>query len=145
MSVVFLPSVHAGAEVAAKIIETERAALDRWSKGDPDGFLEISALDLVYFDPFTEHRLNGRDALKLLYDGIRGQISIDHYEMVNPKVRVSGDSALLTFNLVSHGNEGYMRWNATEVFERKGAQWEIVHSHWSLAQPKLAEAQNCSA
>jgi hypothetical protein len=145
MSVVFLPSVHAGAEVTATIIEIERAALDRWGKGDPDGFLEISALDVVYFDPFTEKRLNGRDALKLLYDSIRGQISIDHYEMLNPKVRVCGDAALLTFNLVSHGNEGFMRWNATEVFERKGNQWELVHSHWSFAQPKLAEAKSCSA
>lgn len=145
MSVVFLPSVQAGAEVAATIIEIERAALDRWGKGDPDGFLEISALDVVYFDPFTEQRLNGRDALKILYDGIRGQISIDHYEMINPKVRVHRDVALLTFNLVSHGNEGSMRWNVTEVFERKGHQWELVHSHWSFAQPKLAGAQNCSA
>lgn len=34
------------------IIGLEKAALTRWGKGDPDGFLEISAPDVVYFDPF---------------------------------------------------------------------------------------------
>ncbi len=140
MSVVFLPAVQAGAEAAAEIIEIERAALDRWGKGDPDGFLEICSPDVVYFDPFTEHRLNGREALKLLYDSIRGQISIDRYEMVDPRVRVCWDVALLTFNFVSHGNEGSVHWNVTEMFERKGEQWEIVHTHWSFAQPKLVKA-----
>jgi len=32
------------------IIATERAALDRWGKGDPSCFLEICAPDVVYFD-----------------------------------------------------------------------------------------------
>ena len=41
------------------IIAMEEAALDRWGKGDPSGFLEISAPDVVYFDPFIEHRLDG--------------------------------------------------------------------------------------
>lgn len=38
--------------LAQKIIDMENSALDRWGKGDPDGFLEISAGDVVYFDPF---------------------------------------------------------------------------------------------
>ncbi len=138
MTVVFRPPLEPSIDVAETIIEMERAALDRWGKGDPDGFLEISALDVVYFDPFMERRLDGRDALKILYDGIRGHIKLDSYQMICPKVRVSGYVAVLTYNLVCHGSEGTMRWNTTEVFERHGNQWEIVHSHWSLTQPKLA-------
>ncbi len=138
MSDVFSPRVLSESEISEKIIEMERAALDRWGNGDPDGFLEISSPDVVYFDPFTERRLNGRDALKGLYDGIRGHIKVENYQMIWPKVRVSGSIALLTFNLISHGNEGKMSWNATELYERKGDQWQIIHSHWSLTQPKLA-------
>ena len=44
--------VETDTEVARTIIELERAALDRWGRGDPSGFLEISAPEVVYFDPY---------------------------------------------------------------------------------------------
>ena len=47
-----------------EVVRMERAALKRWLNGDPSGFLEISAPDVVYFDPFTERRIDGLDALK---------------------------------------------------------------------------------
>jgi hypothetical protein len=43
----------------------------RWCKGDPDGFLEISAPNVVYFDPFLERRIDGLDALTRYYDALR--------------------------------------------------------------------------
>jgi uncharacterized protein (DUF111 family) len=46
--------------------------------------------------------------------------------------------AVLTFNFVSHGTEGDMRWNTTEVYQRRAGEWRIIHTHWSLTQPKLA-------
>ena len=52
----------------------ERTALERWGRGDPKGFLEISARDVSYFDPFTERRLDGLAALRTLYDSIRGNV-----------------------------------------------------------------------
>ena len=36
--------------IATEIIGRERAALDRWGRGDPSGFLEICAPDVVYFE-----------------------------------------------------------------------------------------------
>lgn len=124
---------------AQTIIAMERAALDRWGKGDPDGFLEVSDPEVVYFDPFVERRINGREELKKLYEQVRGKIHIERYEMIDPKVHIEGDVALLTFNFVSHGSEGAMRWNTTEVYRRKDGKWRIVHTHWSLTQPKLAQ------
>ena len=38
-------------KVAATVLAMERAALDRWCQGDPSGFLEITAPEVVYFDP----------------------------------------------------------------------------------------------
>lgn len=115
------------------IIAMERAALDRWAKGDPDGFLEATDADVAYFDPFQERRLDGLPALESLYGQLRGKIEIERYEMIDPRVQVYGDIAILTFRFVSHGSEGAMRWNTTEVYRRKG-EWRIVHTHWSLAQ-----------
>jgi len=86
---------------AADIIALERAALDRWSRGDPTGFLEISAPDVVYFDPLLDLRLDGRDALAAHYEPFRGKIHISRYEMDNTKVQFAGDAAVLTFNFVS--------------------------------------------
>jgi ketosteroid isomerase-like protein len=125
-------------DVAATIVELERAALERWGRGDPDGFLEICAPGVSYFDPFLERRIDGIDALRDLYDGIRGKIHIDRFEILEPRVQVSGDVAVLTFRFVSHAGEGSMHWNATEVYSRDDSGWRIVHSQWAFHQPKLA-------
>ncbi len=46
-----------------ELIALERRALERWCRGDPSGFLEIAAPDIVYFDPFVERRIDGLPAL----------------------------------------------------------------------------------
>jgi ketosteroid isomerase-like protein len=116
------------------VIDLEKAALARWCNGDPDGFLEISAPDAVYFDPFLPTRLDGFDRLKAYYDGIRGQVFAPRHEMVDPHVQEIGDAAILTFRFVSHSeNESAeMRWNCTEVYRRQNETWRIVHTHWSF-------------
>ncbi len=85
-------------DIAATIIAMERAALDRWGKGDPGGFLEICSPDVVYFDPYQAMRIDGLEALTGLYKTYWGQVHIDRYELLNPFVQVSGDIGVLTFN-----------------------------------------------
>jgi ketosteroid isomerase-like protein len=128
----------ADAQLAQQIIEMERAALDRWGHGDPNGFLEISATDVSYFDPFTERRLDGLPALRALYETIRGTVKIDRSEIIEPRVQIAGDAAVLTFRFESHGSEGPVHWNTTEVFRHTDSGWRIVHTHWAFRQPKLA-------
>lgn len=121
-----------------EIIELETAALKRWSQGDPDGFLEICSEEVVYFDPFHEHRLDGLEALGRMYESIRGQVRLEDFSLIDPRVTVVGDMALLTFNFRSVGDQ-VNRWNATEVFRRIDGQWRIIHSHWSITKPELLE------
>lgn len=129
------PTVRAGDDPSETIVAMERAALDRWGKGDPSGFLEISALDVVYFDPSLERRIDGREALHRYYGGIRGKVSMRRYELINPLVQVVGEAAVLTFNYVSYGGtEDAHRWNCTEVYRRSGGRWEIIQTHWSYTQ-----------
>lgn len=121
------------AEVASTVIALERAALDRWGAGDPSGFLQISADDVVYFDPFLDRRIDGLAQLTQHYEGVRGKIQISRYDLLNPKVHVIGDAAVLTFNYVSYGgNENEFRWNCTEVYRRDPVGWRIVQTHWSF-------------
>lgn len=119
------------AAVAAELISLERAALDTWGRGDPSGFLEICAPDVVYFDPFLERRIDGLAGLTAHYEGIRGKIRIDRYELLNPLVQGDGQLAVLTFNYVSWGSEGESKWNCTEVYRRDPAGWRIIQTHWS--------------
>jgi ketosteroid isomerase-like protein len=119
-------------EVGMEIIEMEKAALDRWGKGDPGGFLEICAPDVVYFDPYRDARINGLPALAALYKTIRGQVQFDRFELINPHVQASGNLAVLTFNYISFTGEDASRWNCTEVYRKEADHcWRIVQTHWS--------------
>lgn len=119
--------------IAAEIVALEKAALKRWLSGDPSGFLEISDADVVYFDPFLERRLDGLAALTAYYESLRGKISAARSEMLDPKVQVFADAAVMTFNFVSWGgSDDAMRWNCTEVYAWREAAWKIVQTHWSF-------------
>lgn len=125
-------------DVAATIIGMERAALDRWGKGDPSGFLEISAPDVVYFDPFLEKRLDGLEALTRLYESLRGKVHVDRFEMLNPLVQTTGNMAVLTYNFVSYSATEILKWNCTEVYRLTDGRWRIIQTHWSFTQPKMS-------
>ena len=117
-----------------EIIQMERAALERWGAGDPSGFLEISAPDVVYFDPFHERRIDGLPALTALYESIRGQVHVQEFELIDPRVQEFGDIAILTFVDASLCDGKPQRWNCTEVYKRSAGVWRIVQTHWGLQQ-----------
>jgi len=127
------------------LVDLERGALERWGRGDPQGYLDIMASDLTYFDPMTAKRIDGQDALKQYFAPFTGKIKIEKIEMNDPKVQRSGDLAVLTFNLVDYGAQmdggpkTTARWNATEVFQRLNGSWKIIHSHWSYVKPVLKQ------
>jgi ketosteroid isomerase-like protein len=133
-------AAHAGQ--ADPIIALERAALDRWGKGDPGGYLELYARDVTYFDPAREKRVDGIDAMKQILEPIRGLVKIDRYEMIAPHVHRAGDIAIFTYNLVSHsrrpdGSAGVTRWNVSAVYRQIDGGWRIVHHHFSYTKPEL--------
>ena len=129
--------------VEQTILALERGALARWGKGDPQGFFDIMASDQTYFDPVTEKRIDGQEALKKYIAPFAGKISIERVEMIDPKVQRVGDLAVLTFNLNDYGAQmaggpkTTARWNSTEVYQRINGTWKIVHSHWSYVKPNI--------
>ena len=128
-----------------KIIGMEKAALERWNNGDPSGFLEISADDVAYFDPFLEQRLDGHKKLTELYESIRGKVKVTYYEMLNPKVQSVKDMAVLTFNLNSYDDDRTSKWNCTEVYKlQQNGSWKIVETHWSYTKPNIKEVNSKS-
>ncbi len=125
-------------KIADVIIGLEKAALDRWYKGDPDGYLEIyDEEDLSYFDPPKDKRLDGYSNVKAFYDSIKGLVHSEKYEILNPLVQVLTDtSATLSYNLVAYVGNDINNWNLSSVFKlNKNNQWKIIHTHWSFVRP----------
>jgi ketosteroid isomerase-like protein len=125
-----------------KIIAIEKAALDRWGKGDPQGYLETYAPDISYFDPAREKRADGIQAMKDYLAPITGKVKVSRYEMINTKVQRLGDVAVLSYELTSHaimpdGSPVTVRWNSTKVYGLFGGNWKLFHDHWSFLKPEL--------
>ena len=124
--------------VLGKVMALESAAMERWRKGDPWGFTEISAPDVTYFDSGTPQRINGLQALKAEYATRVGQIHYDVMEFIDPRVQVCGDMAVLFYRFFSTtlNADGSIStrtpWNCSEVFVRMRGGWKIAHTHWSL-------------
>ena len=130
-------------DVAATVIALERGALDRWGKGDPQGYVEINAPELTYFDPMQEKRVDGLDAMKAMLAPFAGKVRVDRYDMIDPKVQRHrrGRGADLQPPELSHsaGRERRVvaRWNATAVYRAMEGTWKSIHVHWSFIKPEL--------
>ena len=128
---------------AKVIIAAERAALDRWGNGDPQGYLDLYADDVTYFDPIQGKRLDGHKALEEMAAPLKGKIKVSRYDFIDPRVQRYGDVAILSYRLVSYvkkpdGSEfAAAKWNSTQVFRRMNGAWKSVHVHWSFTQPEL--------
>ena len=127
-----------------RIIALEKAALDRWGKGDPQGYLETYAPEITYFDPAREKRADGIQAMKDYLVPITGKVKVDRYEMIDTKVQRLGDAAVLSYQLRSHammpdGSPLTIRWNSTKVYGMFGKDWKLVHDHWSFVKPELKD------
>jgi len=133
-----MANAQGNTKVQETIIGLEKAGLERWYHGDPSGFIELYASDIVYFDPFIEKRVDGLETLTKMYEAIRGQVKADRYELIDPLVQVTEQMAVLTFNLTSCLGDHVQKWNSTEVFRLEpNGSWKIIQSHWSLTQPEL--------
>ena len=133
----------AAEDVATKIIATERAGLDLSDRGDVEMFLKLSAPEIVYTDPWQEQPLVGIENLRVYYAKVfkKEEKPTTAGEMLNARVQVMGDTAVLTFNYVVRNIDGravVRRWNAVEVYNKRDGEWRIVNTHWSFTLPKLA-------
>ena len=142
---------HAGGAPAeeslvAELVALERSALDRWITVDPQGYLDLYASEISYFDPLIDRRVDGLAAMEQYVAPMRGMkspVKDPRYEINGPRVQRDGNVAILTFNLVNYGKLGdqpeavLARWNSTEVYRRTNGRWKIMHSHWSFTKPEI--------
>lgn len=122
-------------DVGQALLAKERQWLDRWAAGNPLGCIEILADDASCFDfgGTAKTRLDGIEAIRNYLASFVGQIPPHTYELVDPRVQVFGDTAVVTlrYNISMEGEQG-PAWKATDVYHRSNGDWKIEHLHWSL-------------
>jgi ketosteroid isomerase-like protein len=122
--------------VLGEIMSLESAAMERWRKGDPGGFIELYTPEATYFDTGTPLRLGGA-ALREEMAQRQGQIYYDVMDFIDPRIQVQGDMAVLFYRFFStrlnpNGSiASRVPWNCSEVYARMDGQWRIIHNHWS--------------
>ncbi|NLH83329.1 MAG: nuclear transport factor 2 family protein [Phyllobacteriaceae bacterium] len=121
------------------VLAAERRALERWCGGDPSGFLELCDAEVGYFEPFRAARIDGLAALTAHYEGLRGQVRVRSWEIVEPRVVEHGAVAILSYRFHSVAESGAaMRWQASEVYRLDGEGPRLLHTHWSLLGAEVA-------
>jgi hypothetical protein len=118
------------------ILAKEMATLDRWYNGDPMGFIDNSWEDVTYFDPSLSNRVDSIDAFRNILNPIKGLVHVPAHKMDKPMVQIFGDIALLTFTDVFTIGENTSRWHATEIYQHRGNDWKLIHSHWTESKVK---------
>ena len=119
--------------LSTTIIAMEKAALEEWLKGNPTGYLNIYAKDFTYFDPIQ--RINDFGKINEFYESMRGSVQVEKYEMIDPIVQIYGETAVLTYSLVTYSANNVIGENCTEVYQQQSDKlWKIIHSHWSLSR-----------
>lgn len=91
--------------------------------------------DYTEFNPDYPTRIEGKDMSTRMIDGFTGPKTV-MADMLNPKVQVYGDTAILTYNFagivrdkdgVSHANTA----KSTRVYAKVGGEWKLVHANFA--------------
>jgi hypothetical protein len=128
-------------DVRASILALVTDGLERLRLGDPRGITSRCAEDVTYYSVEFDSLLVGRQALEDMYGPPTGRTYYDHFDLINPMVRVYGEMAIVTFDFASYGDadESQLRtrWRSTQVLRLTGGDWQIVHIHWTLLESNL--------
>jgi hypothetical protein len=133
MAAALCGTLRAG-DAASEVLALEREAMEGWLAGNPDKMLATADPSITYFHIVADKRMDGVAALKDLCEKYRGRPLFDSYEIVDPKVQVAGDVAVLTYHFMTRNGDLTRRWHATLVYQRKSEGWRVIHSHFSLVQ-----------
>jgi CubicO group peptidase (beta-lactamase class C family) len=129
------------AKAAGKPIAEERAALNRWAKGEPAGYLEVLGPEITYFNPFLDHRIDGFAEMSADHQRLAGEVRIDRCEMADPRVQGRRDVAVVSDHvydsrtLPGGSEEETTRWNSTEVSAWSDGDRRVAHNHWAFLKP----------
>ncbi|MDJ0663166.1 MAG: nuclear transport factor 2 family protein [Acidimicrobiia bacterium] len=120
-----------------ELVAQETEVLDFYfAQSDSSTYVGMYAdSDVTYIDPSSGGVLADQAAKDYLLS-FTGFIPPFTYEIVDPAVNLSGDTAIFTFNVeMFDGGAPVGVWNTTQIHQRAGNGWEMIHAHWSNPAP----------
>lgn len=123
--------------LAEYIIGLEKAALNKWFKGDTSGYEQLwSKHSFSYFDAVVTKRVDNHATIAEFLKTIEGKLFADSYDFSNPRVQFGQDMAVLTYQLFAKTTLIDMEYNCIEAFQKEtGGEWHVIHSTWSFIRP----------
>jgi len=123
--------------VADEVIRITRAMWAAGNQRDLAGAMKNIADDYTEFNGDYATRLEGKELSTSLTDaGFRDSGKTLVSEMINPKVQVFGNVAVLTYNYVGvvqsqDGVNQPVRAKSTRVYVKRGNDWMLVHANFA--------------
>jgi hypothetical protein len=122
--------------LADHLIGLEKAALDKWFKGDTSGYETLwSTRSFTYFDAAVTERVDDHKTIEKFLASVQGRLSAERYEFRSPRIQAVKDMAVLTYQLFAKTNLIDMEYNVVEVFQKENTGWRVIHSTWSFIRP----------
>jgi ketosteroid isomerase-like protein len=125
-----------GSGAEQTLIKIEQEMLDGILKGDPSANERYMADDVVLTGPDGDVL----DKARLNADIKSGALKLQSSTMSDMKVRVHGDTAVVTYGSTDKGTykgkdvSGEFRW--TDVFVRRNGSWQLVAGHGSKVEKR---------
>jgi len=106
--------------LADHIINLEKAALDKWFKGDTSGYEQLwSRHNFTYFDGVVSERIDDHATISTFLKSINGKLFADSYDFRSPRVQFGTDMAVLTYQLFADTSLINMAYNCIEIYQKE--------------------------
>lgn len=127
-----------GGAVEQELLKLERAWLDAYLKRD------VAAMEQIESDDFTITHANGQVITKAQeVANLKRAGATDSslsFSTQDTKVRLYGDTAILTGIFVSKSKDSTERSRYTDVYVKRNGRWQVVASHLTRLTPPAAPA-----
>jgi ketosteroid isomerase-like protein len=123
-------------EAKAAITEKIKMANDKWASGDPMGFLECAAQDIVWIDDIAAQKpVSGYDALEKYLETLKGQIPPHEHELLDMMFQPYGNIVVVNYRYQGiFDGVPAEPWKATSVYRYQDGDWLSVHENWSTVK-----------
>lgn len=134
-----LPPTAAALQAEADVVlQVERNAWEAAKNKQLDALADYFAEEASFFGPSQAYRIRGKADLMRDMETWLKQVDLTSYQILDPEVKVLGDTALLTYYFTESGTrEGKAFSHAGKmsmVFVKQGGKWRVLHEHESLNQ-----------
>lgn len=127
------PQLPTADEAKAAVMEKITMASEKWSTGEPLGYVECAANDIVWVDQLgASTPIRGAEALKNYLESYRGQVPAHKFELLDPLFRVYGDIVIVNYRY--QGIFDGVRpnpWKVTSVYRYENGDWLSVLEDWA--------------